>query len=117
MNGNGNFTIAWPLEEGAAKSGIEWTEGTQSVFPWKHAYGLWASVKLLESAMPSPVEKGDRGAVDKDYPGIKENETNEKKRLSQVTLEKNASFVRFNLHFMPECLFGVKRNVSARPSC
>ncbi len=43
--------------------------------------------------MPSPVEKGDRGAVDKDYPGIKENETNEKKRFSQVTLEKDASFI------------------------
>ena len=28
--------------------------------------------------MPSPMEKGDREAVDKDYPGIKENETNEK---------------------------------------
>ena len=32
----------------------------------------------LENAMPSPMEKGDRGAVDKDYSGIKENETNEK---------------------------------------
>ena len=28
--------------------------------------------------MPSPLEKGDRGAVDKDYPGIKENDTKEK---------------------------------------
>ena len=42
------------------------------------AYGLWASTIDLINAMPSPVEKGDRGAVDKDYPGIKENETNEK---------------------------------------
>ena len=32
----------------------------------------------LENAMPSPMEKGDRGAVDKEYPGIKENETNER---------------------------------------
>ena len=82
----------------------------------KFAYGLCVSVNHLENAMPSSMEKGDRGAVDKDYPGIKENETNEKKRLSQVTLEKNASFVRFNLHFMSECLFGVKQNVSARLS-
>ena len=44
----------------------------------KLAYGLCASMTNLENAMPSPVEKGDRGAVDKDYPGIKENETNEK---------------------------------------
>ena len=44
----------------------------------KPAYGLFASVNHLENAMPSPVEKGDRGAVDKDYPGIKENEANEK---------------------------------------
>ncbi len=28
--------------------------------------------------MPSLLEKGERGAVDKDYLGIKENETNEK---------------------------------------
>ena len=42
------------------------------------AYGLCASVNHSENAMPSPVEKGDRGAVDKDYPGIKENEANEK---------------------------------------
>jgi len=32
----------------------------------------------LKNAMPSPVEKGDRGAVDKEYPGIKENDTSEK---------------------------------------
>ena len=44
----------------------------------KPAYSLCASVNHSENAMPSPVEKGDRGAVDKDYPGIKENETNEK---------------------------------------
>ena len=44
----------------------------------KFAYGLCASTIDLGNAMPSPVEKGDRGAVDKDYPGIKENETNEK---------------------------------------
>ena len=44
----------------------------------KLAYGFCASVMDLENAMPSPVEKGDRGAVDKDYPGIKENDTNEK---------------------------------------
>ena len=44
----------------------------------KPAYGLCASVNHLENAMPSPVEKGDRGAVDKDYPGIKENDANEK---------------------------------------
>ena len=43
--------------------------------------------------MPSPMEKGDRGAVDKDYLGIKENETNEKKRLSQVILEKDVFFI------------------------
>ena len=44
----------------------------------KPAYGLCASMNHLINAMPSPVEKGDRGAVDKDYPGIKENEANEK---------------------------------------
>ena len=44
----------------------------------KPAYSLCASVNHLEDAMPSPVEKGDRGAVDKDYPGINESETNEK---------------------------------------
>ena len=44
----------------------------------KFAYGLCVSVNHLENAMPSPMEKGDRGAVDKDYLGIKENETNEK---------------------------------------
>lgn len=26
----------------------------------------------MENAMPSPMEKGDRGAVDQGYPGIKE---------------------------------------------
>ena len=94
---------------------VEMTVTVRGTFE-KSTYGLCVSVRSLENAMPSPVEKGDRGAVDKDYPGIKENETNEKKRLSQVTLEKNASFVRFNLHFMSECLFGVKQNVSARLS-
>ena len=44
----------------------------------KPAYGLCASMNHLINAMPSPVEKGDRGAVDKDYPGIKVNDTNEK---------------------------------------
>ena len=44
----------------------------------KPAYGLCASMNHLINAMPSPVEKGDRGAVDKDYPGIQENEANEK---------------------------------------
>ena len=44
----------------------------------KFACRLCASVTDLENAMPSPVEKGDRGAVDKDYPGIKENDTKEK---------------------------------------
>jgi len=44
----------------------------------KPAYGLCASMNHLINAMPSPVEKGDRGAVDKDYPGIKVNDINEK---------------------------------------
>ena len=44
----------------------------------KFTYGLCVSVTDLINAMPSPLEKGDRGAVDKEYPGIKENETNEK---------------------------------------
>ena len=44
----------------------------------KPAYGLCASVNHLKNATPSSVEKGDRGAVDKDYPGINESETNEK---------------------------------------
>ena len=26
----------------------------------------------MENAMPSPMEKGDRGAVDQGYPGMKE---------------------------------------------
>ena len=30
--------------------------------------------EVMESAMPSPMEKGDRRAVDKGYPGIKEGE-------------------------------------------
>jgi len=29
-------------------------------------------VMLSSNAMPSPMEKGDRGAVDKGYPGMKE---------------------------------------------
>ena len=44
----------------------------------KPAYGLCASVNHLENAMPSPVEKGDRGVVDKDYPDINESDINEK---------------------------------------
>ena len=32
----------------------------------------------VKSAMPSPMEKGDRGAVDKGYPGIKESEERRK---------------------------------------
>ncbi len=42
------------------------------------AYGLFSNVTDLENAMPSPMEKGDRGAVDKGYPDIKENKANEK---------------------------------------
>ncbi len=38
-----------------------------------HAYGKHEN-EAMESAMPSPMEKGDRGAVDKGYPGIKEGE-------------------------------------------
>ena len=38
----------------------------------KHAYGKHEN-EAMESAMPSPMEKGDRGAVDQGYPGIKEN--------------------------------------------
>ena len=49
----------------------------------KSAYGFCANMTNLENAMPSPMEKGDRGAVDKDYPGIKENDTNEKSVFSQ----------------------------------
>ncbi len=56
---------------------VEMTIAISSIFE-KLAYGLCASVTNLENAMPSPVEKGDRGAVDKDYPSIKENETNKK---------------------------------------
>ena len=56
---------------------VEITVTIRSTFE-KPAYSLCASVNHLKNAMPSPVEKGDRGAVDKDYPGIKENETNEK---------------------------------------
>ena len=36
-----------------------------------HAYGK-KETDTLENAMPSPMEKGDRGAVDQGYPGMKE---------------------------------------------
>ena len=39
---------------------------------------FWVNAMDLENAMPSPLEKGDRGAVDKGYPGTKENDNNEK---------------------------------------
>ena len=61
---------------------VEMTNLVSGTFK-KSAYGLCVSVNHLENAMPSPVEKGDRGAVDKDYPGIKENDTNEKSVFSQ----------------------------------
>ena len=51
----------------------------------KFAYGLCVSVNHWENAMPSPMEKGDCGAVDKEYPGIKENETNKKAFFSSDT--------------------------------
>ena len=47
--------------------------------------------------MPSPVEKGDRGAVDKEYPGIKENDTNEKASFPSDTEERR--FFRL-IHFL-----------------
>ncbi len=56
---------------------VEMTVAVSGTFE-KSAYGLCASVTDLGNAMPSPVEKGDRGAVDKDYPDTKANETNEK---------------------------------------
>ena len=56
---------------------VEMTVTAKGTFE-KTAYGLCASVNHWENAMPSPMEKGDCGAVDKDYPDIKENETNEK---------------------------------------
>ena len=66
---------------------VEMTIAISGTFE-KSAYGLCASVTDLENAMPSPLEKGDRGAVDKDYPGIKENETNEKSVFLQCHLRK-----------------------------
>ena len=56
---------------------VEMTVAVSGTFE-KYAYGLCTGMTNLKNAMPSPMEKGDRGAVDKDYPGIKENETNEK---------------------------------------
>ena len=56
------------------------------------AYGLFASMMDLENAMPSPMEKGDRGAVDKGNPGIKESDAYEKKRLSPVCTSERCSF-------------------------
>ncbi len=50
---------------------VEMTVTVSGTFE-KSAYGLCVSVRSLENAMPSPLEKGDRGAVDKDYPGIKD---------------------------------------------
>ena len=55
----------------------------------------------LENAMPSPLEKGDRGAVDKEYPGIKENETNEKAPFPSDT-EERRFFRLFHLLFHAE---------------
>ncbi len=56
---------------------VEMTVTARNTFE-KPTYGLCASMNHLENAMPSPVEKVDRGAVDKEYPGIKENEADEK---------------------------------------
>ena len=42
------------------------------------------------NAMPSPLEKGDRGAVDKDYPGMPTKCRNWKMRLSIVSHSKSA---------------------------
>ena len=66
---------------------VEMTVTVRGTFE-KSTYGLCVSVRSLENAMPSPVEKGDRGAVDKDYPGIKENETNKKASFSSDTEER-----------------------------
>ena len=54
----------------------------------KSAYGLCLNMTDLKNAMPSPVEKGDRGAVDKDYPGIKENDTGKKAFFPSDTGER-----------------------------
>ena len=56
---------------------VEMTVAVSGTFE-KYAYGLCTGMTNSKNAMPSPVEKGDRGAVDKEYPGIKENDTNEK---------------------------------------
>ena len=70
------------------QAGLPLPEEGALFFREKPAYGLCAIVTNLENAMPSPVEKGDRGAVDKEYPGIKENDTNEKASFPSDTEER-----------------------------
>ena len=69
--------VSFLLPHQARIQPVEMTNLVSGTFK-KSAYGLCVSVNHLENAMPSPVEKGDRGAVDKGYHGIKENDTNEK---------------------------------------
>ena len=57
------------------------------------AYGLFASMMDLENAIPSPMEKGDRGAVDKGNPGIKESDAYEKSAFRQCVLVKDVLFI------------------------
>jgi len=56
---------------------VEMTVAVSGTFE-KYAYGLCTGMTDSKNAMPSPLEKGDRRAVDKEYPGIKENDTNGK---------------------------------------
>ena len=71
----------------------------------KPTYGLCASMNHLENAMPSPVEKGDRGAVDKDYPSIKGNKTNEKAPFSSETGERRFFYLIQLLFHVEICIW------------
>ena len=42
------------------------------LFVSNNMHTVSVEVMLSSNAMPSPMEKGDRGAVDKDYLGVKE---------------------------------------------
>ena len=46
-------------------------DSTAKTIEFLHAYGKCEN-DTMENAKPSPVEKGDRGAVDKAYPGIQD---------------------------------------------
>ena len=65
----------------------------------QHAYGKHEN-EVMESAMPSPVEKGDRGAVDQGYPGIKEGGERRKQRFTVYDGREGRYFLLYQMVFM-----------------